>query len=67
MKIIPADFMRKITFLEETRYANKCPMLRGKQIVCQIFSFLNPKRTSNLNDVLIDELHDDNVKMFNQA
>ena len=42
-------------------------MLRGKQIVCQIFSFLNPKRTANLNDVLIVELHDDNVKMFSQA
>ena len=64
-KIIPADFKRKINFLEDTQYKNKRPMLAGRQIMFQIFSFVNINKTQghpmNLSDLL------DNFKMFNQA
>ena len=70
MKIIPADLKRKINFLEETQYKSKCPMLTGRQILFQIFSFSNINKTQghtmNLSYLLNVELYTDNLKVFNQ-
>ena len=63
MKILPAVFKRKIKFLRETEYKNKCPMLTGRQIMHQIFSCSNTKKTQehtmNLHDLLNVELYSD--------
>ena len=71
MKVIPADFKRKINFSEETHNKNKCPILTGRQITCQMFSFLHVNKTQehtmNLSNLVIVELYIDNPKMFNQA
>ena len=45
MKIIPAEFKRKINFLEETIYNNAFVMLTGWLIMQQIFSFFNINKT----------------------
>ena len=70
-KIIPADVKSKINVLEETQYKNKCPMLTGRQILYQIFSFFNIDETQghilNMNDLLNVELYNDTLKMFDLA
>ena len=69
MKIILAEFKRKINFLEEGQDKNKCPVLTGRQILHRIFSFLNTNKTQwhtmNLSDMLNADLYNDNLKMFN--
>ena len=66
MKIMPADFKRKINFLEEAQYKNTCPMLTGRLMMYQMFSFFEG-HSMNLNDLLSVDLRKDNLKMFNQA
>ena len=60
MKIIPAEFRRKINFLVETQFKNKRPMRAGSRIMFQMFSFLNIKKTQgptmNLSELLNVEL-----------
>ena len=60
MKTLPAEFKRKINFLEEAQYKNKRPKLTGRQITFQIFSFINikktPRHTTNLSDLLSVEV-----------
>ena len=34
-----AEVKRKMNLSEETQFKNKCPMLAGRQIMYQIFSF----------------------------
>ena len=69
LKIAVAEFNRRINFLEETQYKNKIPMLTGRQIMYQIFSYFNIKKKSqepiNLSDSMDVELYNDNLKMFN--
>ena len=48
MKITPADLKRKVNFLKETQYKNRCPMLAGRQIMFQIFSFFNINKTQGM-------------------
>ena len=70
MKIIPADYKRKISLLGETQYKSKRPLLIGRQIMFQVFSFIINKTqgpTMDLNDLLNGELYTDNLKMYNQA
>ena len=71
MKIIPADFKKKINFLEETEYKKRCPMLGERQVMHQNLSFFNINtiqvHTMNLSDLLNVELCNDNLKMFNQV
>ena len=54
MKIILAGFKRKVHVLEETQSMNKFPMLTGKDIMFQTFSFFNTNKTQghtmNLSD-----------------
>ena len=41
VNILPAVFKRKINFLEDAQNTNKSPMLIGRVIEYQVFSFLN--------------------------
>ena len=45
MKIILADLKGKINFLGETHCKNKRPMLTGRQVMYQMFSFFNINKT----------------------
>ena len=69
--ITPAEFKRRVNYLEETQYKNKRPKLTVRQIMFQIFSFFKINQTQghtmNLSDLLYVELYNDNLKMFNQA
>ena len=71
MVMIPSVFKKKINFLEETQHKNKCPMVTSRQILLQVFLFFNCNKTQghtmNLSDLLDVELHNDNLKIFNQA
>ena len=71
MKIILAEFKRKIHVLEETQSKNKFPMLTVRQIMFQIFSFFNTNKTQghtmNLSDLLTVELYNGNLNMLNHA
>ena len=65
MKIIPADFKRKINFWEETQYKNKRPMFTGRHIMFQVFLFFDINKTRehtmNLSGLLNVELHNGNL------
>ena len=56
MKIIPADFKRKKSFLQDQLHQNQAPMFTSRHIVCQILSFfrINKTRgyTMSLRDVM---------------
>ena len=71
MKVIPADFKRKLNFAEGTQHKNKCPMFQGRWIMCQILSSSNINwtqgHTLDLNDLLNVELYNDNLEMLNQV
>ena len=58
MKTLPAEFKRKINFLQETQHKNRRSMLTGRQTMFQIFSFFNmtPGHTTNLSDLLSVEV-----------
>ena len=68
MKIVPAEFKRKINFLEETQQ-NQRQMLTGKELVFQVHLLFNINKTQehtmNWSDILTAELYNDNLKMFN--
>ena len=49
MKTLPAKFWRKINFSEETQFKNGRSMLTGRQIMFQIFSFINIKKTPGIS------------------
>ena len=66
MKIIHADFKRKINFLEETQCKDKRAMLTGRQITFQVFFVVQHQQdpgAMNLSDLLAVELYNDNLKM----
>ena len=72
MKIVPADFKKKIDFLEETQYKNKRPTAHGEAKLCfKYFCSSNIIKTlehmMDLSDLLEVELRNDNLKMLNQA
>ena len=70
MTVILADFKRMIDFFEESQYKNNCPLLTGRQIMFQIFSFFDIHKTwehtMNFSDLPNVELYND-PKMFNRA
>ena len=52
MQIVLSILKRKITFLEETQYTNKRPMLAGRQILFQVYMLFNINKTHGANDEL---------------
>ena len=51
MEIIPADFKRKINFLEDSTHTSKRPILTDKQNVSSIF-YLQRQKDSGRHDEL---------------
>ena len=70
MKIISADFQRKNNVLEETQHKKETSNAHGQaNYVSSIFFNINETQghTMILSDLLNVELHNDSLKMFNQA